>query len=160
MQTEETKEKKEGRRIAKIEKGTVVDRISPGHALKVLEILGILSNISAKVSFVMNIPSLKLEGGKKDIVKIEKRELTENETDKIAIISPHATINIIRDYKVVEKYQVSLPDEIIGIVKCSRTTCITNNPKEAGGRRNKIRRDRTRSGHTGMPPLRDANKRR
>lgn len=132
MRTKETAEKKGERRISKIKNGTVIDRVSPGRALEVLKILGILPGTKAKVSFVMNISSLKMPGGKKDIVKIEGPELTENETDKITLISPNATINIIRDYKVAKKYQVELPDVIIDIIKCSRSTCITNNPKEAG----------------------------
>ena len=64
--------------------------------------------------------------GKKDIVKIENRELETKEVNKIALIAPKATINIIRDYEVVEKYKVELPDEIVGIVTCSNPTCISN----------------------------------
>ena len=48
------------------------------------------------------------------------------EVDKIALIAPKATINIIRDFEVVDKHRVKLPDEIIGIVKCSNPTCISN----------------------------------
>ncbi|MCU0850458.1 MAG: aspartate carbamoyltransferase regulatory subunit, partial [Candidatus Thermoplasmatota archaeon] len=64
--------------------------------------------------------------GKKDIVKIENRELDPKEVDKIALIAPKATINIIRDYEVVKKHTVQLPEEVIGLTKCSNPTCITN----------------------------------
>lgn len=132
MQTEETAEKKEEGRISKIENGTVIDHISSGSALKVLEILGILSNTNAKVSFVMNISSLKAKNGKKDIVKFEGRELTKRETDKITVVSPGTTINIIRNYEIAKKYHVELPDKIIDIIKCPNPNCATNNPKEMG----------------------------
>ena len=63
---------------------------------------------------------------KKDIVKVENRELDPSEVDKISLISPKATINIIRDYEVAEKHRVQLPKEIFGIVKCSNPTCVSN----------------------------------
>lgn len=132
MQAEETAEKKEEGRISKIENGTVIDHISSGYALKVLEILGILSSTSAKVSFVMNISSLKAKNGKKDIVKFEGRELTKRETDKITVVSPGATINIIRNYEIAKKYHVELPNKIIDIIKCPNPNCATNNLKEMG----------------------------
>jgi aspartate carbamoyltransferase regulatory subunit len=72
----------------------------------------------------MNVESKKL--GKKDIVKVEDRELKEEEVNRIAMIAPAATINIIRDYKVVEKRHVDLPDEIVGVVRCQNPSCISN----------------------------------
>ncbi len=36
-------------------------------------------------------------------------------------------LNIIRDYEVVEKKEVQMPDELRGIVKCANPKCITNN---------------------------------
>ncbi len=109
--------------ITPIKNGTVIDHISPGNALKVLHVLRIPKTSSSVVSVAMNVKS-KL--GKKDIVKVENRELDTNEVDKIALIAPKATINIIRNYEVVEKHKVHLPDEIIGIVKCSNPTCVSN----------------------------------
>jgi len=64
--------------------------------------------------------------GKKDIVKVENRELDPHELDKIALIAPKATINIIREYEVVKKHKVELPSEVVGIAKCSNPTCISN----------------------------------
>jgi aspartate carbamoyltransferase regulatory subunit len=86
----------------------------------------------------MNTSSKIMTGGK-DIVKIEGRELLELETNKIAIISPNATINIIRNYEVIQKYRVVLPKEIINIIKCSRPSCITNDLKETKGLNTKFR---------------------
>jgi aspartate carbamoyltransferase regulatory subunit len=110
-------------KITPIKNGTVIDHITPGYAIKVLHVLKIPEQGSSVVSVAMNVKSRM---GKKDIVKIENRELDPKEVDKIALIAPKATINIIRDFEVKEKYKVHLPDEIIGIVKCSNPTCITN----------------------------------
>jgi len=110
-------------KIQPIKNGTVIDHITAGHSLKVLRILHIPESTSSIVSVAMNVLGKQ---GKKDIVKVEKRELDPHEVDKIALIAPKATINIIRDYEVVEKHKVELGNEIIGIVKCSNPTCISN----------------------------------
>jgi aspartate carbamoyltransferase regulatory subunit len=110
-------------KIPLIKNGTVIDHISAGNALKVLSILQVPQQLESVVSVGMNV---KGKMGKKDIVKIENRELDRLEVDKIALIAPKATINIIRDYKVVEKHQVKLPDVLIGIATCSNPTCISN----------------------------------
>jgi aspartate carbamoyltransferase regulatory subunit len=112
-------------KVQPIKNGTVIDHIPAGRALKVLHILGIPEReISSIVSVAMNVRSNIM--GKKDIVKVEDRELEPKEVDKIALIAPRATINIIRDYEVVEKHRVKLPKEVIGILKCSNPTCISN----------------------------------
>ncbi|MGF3554428.1 MAG: aspartate carbamoyltransferase regulatory subunit [Thermoplasmatota archaeon] len=110
-------------KIPLIKDGTVIDHITAGNAVKVLHILGIPKSTSSVVSVAMNVKS---KMGKKDIVKVENRELDPQEVDKIALIAPKATINIIRDYKVAKKHKVELPDEIVGIVSCSNPTCISN----------------------------------
>jgi aspartate carbamoyltransferase regulatory subunit len=111
-------------RVKPIKNGTVIDHIAGGQALNVLKILSISGTTDATVSVVMNVESKKL--GKKDIVKVEDRELKEEEVNKIALIAPAATINIIRDYSVVEKRTVDLPDEIVGVVRCQNPSCISN----------------------------------
>jgi len=110
-------------KVPRIKDGTVIDHITAGSAVKVLHILGIPKGTSSVVSVAMNVKS---KFGKKDIVKVENRELDTHEVDKIALIAPKATINFIRDYEVAKKYKVKLPDEIVGIVTCSNPTCISN----------------------------------
>jgi aspartate carbamoyltransferase regulatory subunit len=110
-------------KIQPIKDGTVIDHITAGNAIKVLHIMGIPRTNSSTVSVAMNVKS---KMGKKDIVKVENRELDPHEMDKIALIAPKATINIIRNYEVKEKHKVVLPEEIIGIVKCSNPTCVSN----------------------------------
>ena len=111
-------------RVSKIRNGTVIDHITSGHALDVVKILGITGKSGNIVTIAMNVPSKRM--GKKDIVKIEGRELKAEEVDKIALIAPNATINIIRDYKVVDKKRVQLPKVIKNIVRCANPACISN----------------------------------
>jgi aspartate carbamoyltransferase regulatory subunit len=110
-------------KIPLIKNGTVIDHITAGNAIKVLYILQIPQRLESVVSVAMNV---KGKMGKKDIVKIENRELARQEVDKIALIAPRATINIIREFEVIEKHRVQLPDELIGIAKCPNPTCVSN----------------------------------
>ena len=111
-------------RVRRIEHGTVIDHITAGQALNVLRILGVSGTTSAVVSVAMNVPSGAI--GSKDIVKVEDRELKEEEVDRISLIAPNATINIIRDFEVIEKYRVDLPEKLVGVVKCANPNCISN----------------------------------
>ena len=111
-------------RVSKIKDGTVIDHITAGHALDVLKILGITGRVNSVVTVGMNVPSKTL--GLKDMVKIEGRELKSEEVDKIALLAPHASINIIRNYKVVDKQLVRLPTEIRDTIKCANPACISN----------------------------------
>src|SRR3989304_8058638 len=111
-------------RVSKIRDGTVIDHITSGHALDVVKILGITGREETPITIAINVPSKRLK--KKDIVKIEGRELKPQEVHKIALIAPHATINIIRGYKVVKKQEVKLPEIIESIVKCANPACISN----------------------------------
>ena len=111
-------------RVRPIKHGTVIDHITAGQALNVLKILGISGTTTAVVSVAMNVPSGVM--GSKDIVKIEDRELKEAEVDRISLIAPDATINIIRDFEVIDKHRVELPEHLEGVVKCDNPNCISN----------------------------------
>src|SRR3989304_6798178 len=103
-------------KVEKIREGTVIDHITSGQALNVLRILGITKDYpTTAVTVAMNVPSRK--GGRKDIVKIEGRELKSDEVGKITLISPNATINIIRSMEVFSKMKVSLPGVIDSVVR-------------------------------------------
>jgi aspartate carbamoyltransferase regulatory subunit len=116
--------------IPKIKNGTVIDHQTPGTVYKAAKILGLDKPLDDNIaSTAMNVKSGRMPNGKKDILKIENRELDPDEVDKIALISPYATINIIRDYDIVDKRRVELPDDIVGIVKCSNPNCITHEYK-------------------------------
>lgn len=112
-------------KVTPIRNGTVIDHIECGMALKVLKIIGVDgTNVRSTVSILMHVSSQK--AGWKDVVKVEDRELDPNELEKISLISPNATINIIRDFNVAEKYKLTIPEEVIGIVRCGNPNCITN----------------------------------
>ena len=111
-------------RVKKIESGIVVDHVPQGKALKVAKILGLDETNQATVSMLMNVPSAST--GLKDVIKIEGRELKKRELERIALVAPLATVNVIRDYAVVEKYKVKLPEAFEGLVACPNPGCISN----------------------------------
>ena len=110
-------------KVKPIKNGTVIDHITANKAIYVLRILG-LPDDDTSVTVAMNIESSK--SGKKDIVKIENRELESDELDQIALISKNASINIIRNYKIVSKAKVKLNGELGPIIKCVNPKCISN----------------------------------
>jgi len=115
--------------VSKIKNGTVIDHIPAGRALAVLKILGIKGNEGSRVALVMNVESKKMKT--KDIVKIEEREIKEKEAELITLIAPSATINIIKNYEVVGKRKIGIPDKVKGLLRCPNPSCITNNDVEA-----------------------------
>jgi aspartate carbamoyltransferase regulatory subunit len=110
--------------IRRIKEGTVIDHIKAGEALRVLQILGINGQEGEIVSVAMNVPSSKIE--KKDVVKVANRFLKSEETDKLALVAPQATVNLIKNYKVSEKRKVELPLVFRGLLKCPNPTCVSN----------------------------------
>jgi aspartate carbamoyltransferase regulatory subunit len=97
--------------------------------LEVVKILGITGREKRVITIAINVPSKCFKT--KDIVKIEGRALNSQEVNKIALVAPHATINIIRDYAVVEKLEVKLPKVIETIIKCANPVCISNSNEPA-----------------------------
>ncbi len=112
-------------KVKRIKNGTVIDHITGGQALNVLQIIGVTKeDPRAVLTVAMNVPSKKM--GTKDIVKVEGRELKADEVGKISLISPESSINIIRDYEVRKKKDVSLPKVVEGVLSCDNPNCITN----------------------------------
>jgi len=112
--------------VSAIENGTVIDHIPAKALFKVISILG-LNKLDKQITFGTNLDSKKL--GKKAIIKLTDTFFIDKEINKIALVAPQAKLNIIRDYRVVEKKIVEVPEEIIGIAKCMNPKCITNNEK-------------------------------
>lgn len=111
-------------KVQPIRNGTVIDHIAGGKAVTVMRILGLLRpGWTSTVTAAMNVPS---SNGRKDILKIEDRELDAGEVNKIALIAPNATINIIREYEVAHKEHVQIPEKVSGLVKCPNPNCVTN----------------------------------
>lgn len=111
-------------RVSAIKNGTVIDHIPAQNLFKVINILQ-LDRINNPMTFGANLESQKL--GSKAIVKISDKYFKDKEINKIALVAPDAKLNIIKDYKVVEKAVVEVPDMVTGIVKCVNPKCITNN---------------------------------
>jgi aspartate carbamoyltransferase regulatory subunit len=110
--------------VRRIKEGTVLDHIDEGKGLQVLNALRIDGRDGSLITIALNVPSGKFK--KKDIIKIENKFLKDDDTNKLAVIAPKATINIIKDYKLIEKRRVALPNEIDRIFRCSNPDCITN----------------------------------
>ena len=118
----------EMRRVTAFCNGTVVDHTPAGKSLQVMQMLRINVGRSNPISLVMNVPSGKV--GRKDVLKIEDRELTQEELDRLALIAPNASVAIIRNYGVAEKRQIELGNELVNIASCSFWNCITQNSRE------------------------------
>ena len=109
--------------ISAIKDGTVIDHIPGNATFKVADILD-LKNAKGIISIASNLSSKTM--GKKGIVKIGGKYLTQEEVNKIAIVAPDATVNIIENYGVKKKLRVSIPNQISRVIKCSNPNCITN----------------------------------
>ena len=116
--------KKSELKIKAIENGTVIDHITANKSLHILKILGLPDTETKNVTIAMNVTSSEI--GRKDILKIENRELDHEELNQIALIAPKATINIIRNFEPIKKDKIILPDKITSIIKCTNPKCITN----------------------------------
>lgn len=109
--------------VSAIQNGTVIDHIPANTLFKVIQILG-LDRIDNQVTFGTNFESKKL--GRKAIIKISGIYFEDEDINRIALVAPEAKLNIIKDYEVVEKRVVEVPDSISGIAKCMNPKCITN----------------------------------
>ena len=110
--------------VAALKNGTVIDHIPSDRLFTVVSLLD-LKHMDTNITIGNNFESKKL--GKKGIIKIADRFFTDEEISKLTVVAPNVKLNIIRDYEVVEKKQVVMPDELKGIVKCNNPKCITNN---------------------------------
>ena len=116
--------KKPALQVSALCNGTVIDHIPADKLFAVVNLLDIPS-MSNNVTIGYNLESKKL--GKKGLIKISDRFFTDDEINKISVIAPNVVLNTIRDYNVVEKREVKMPDEIHNIIKCNNLNCITNN---------------------------------
>lgn len=109
--------------VTAIKEGTVIDHIPSGSLFSVIAILG-LDQLDNLITFGNSLESKKL--GKKGIIKVSEVFFSTEEINKIALIAPTAKLNIIRDFEVVEKVKVEIPERVQGIIKCVNPKCITN----------------------------------
>ena len=114
-------------KVQPIRNGTVIDHIEAGRGRKILDILE-LGNSGTTISLLINVQSKKQK--RKDIIKVEDRELDEHEIEKLALLSPSARVNIIRNYAVAEKMKINIP-QFISDIQCPNENCICNNERGA-----------------------------
>ena len=110
--------------VAAIQNGTVIDHIPSQKLFAVVNLLH-LDRMKTAVTIGFNLQSKGM--GTKSIIKIADKFFTNEELNQLAVICPNLTLCVIRDYEIVEKKTVALPDELRGIVKCTNPKCITNN---------------------------------
>ena len=109
--------------VSAIENGTVIDHIPSTAVMRVMKILE-LEKSKNQVLFGMNLESRKF--GKKGIIKVRDTFFEPIEINKIALVAPSASLTVIRDFKVVEKKMVEIPDFVAGFIKCFNPKCVTN----------------------------------
>ncbi|MBA3684930.1 MAG: aspartate carbamoyltransferase regulatory subunit [Planctomycetes bacterium] len=112
------------RQVEAIASGTVIDHIPAAMTLKVVNLL---AEVEDQVFVGINLRSSRV--GRKGVVKIAGRELPERTVSSLALIAPQATISIIRDYEVIAKYQVPMPDVFADIARCDNPNCVTNHER-------------------------------
>ncbi|MBR5860841.1 MAG: aspartate carbamoyltransferase regulatory subunit [Bacteroidaceae bacterium] len=110
--------------VSALRNGTVIDHIPADKLFAVVNLLDI-AGMSGNVTIGHNLESKKL--GKKGLIKISERFFTDDEINKISLVAPNVVLNTIRDYNVIEKREVKMPDEIHNLIKCNNLNCITNN---------------------------------
>lgn len=110
--------------VAALENGTVIDHIPPEQLFKVVSLLR-LQYLNNRITIGNNLGSRKM--GSKGIIKISDKFFEEDEINRIALVAPKVKLNIIKNYEVVEKKRVTLPNVLAGIVKCNNPKCVTNN---------------------------------
>ncbi|MCD8290775.1 MAG: aspartate carbamoyltransferase regulatory subunit [Prevotella sp.] len=115
---------KKERLVAAIDNGTVIDHIPSEKTYEVANILG-LQNLKTVVTIGYNYMSKKI--GTKGIIKVEDKFFTDEEISRLSVVAPNVVLSIIKNYEVVEKKTVLVPDEIRGIIKCKNPMCVTNN---------------------------------
>ena len=100
--------------------GTVIDHIPAGCGMRIYELLG-LGDLDVSVALIKNVSSRKM--GKKDIIKIDA-DFPVN-LDVIGYVAPDATVNVIRDGKLVEKKRIELPERLVNVIRCRNPRCIS-----------------------------------
>ena len=111
--------------IDSIRNGIVIDHITAGRGMKLYELLG-LDALDVSVAIIKNVNSRKM--GKKDIIKIDA-DIPVN-LDVIGFVDPGATVNVIKDDRLVEKKAIDMPELLHGVVRCRNPRCITSTEQE------------------------------
>lgn len=109
--------------VEAIRRGTVIDHVPAGNGIKIVHRVQKLSP-TARLTVGLNLPSGAM--GSKDLVKVDDWLFTEQQAYELALFAPEATINVIDDYKVVNKFKMSLPESVTGVFDCPNANCISH----------------------------------
>jgi aspartate carbamoyltransferase regulatory subunit len=112
------------RQVEAIANGTVIDHIPAAMTMKVV---ALLASTEDQVFVGQNLRSARI--GKKGVVKVANRELSDHVLSTIALIAPGASISIIRDYQVVQKHTVPVPEVFASVARCANPNCVTNHER-------------------------------
>ena len=112
--------------IGMIEKGFNLDHIPQGNAWYIIKSLK-LDSSKYSVGIGLSLTSKKL--GRKDLLKIENYTLSLDELKLISLFAVDATYCEIKDFKVVKKEQLKLPDIIEDLIICPNHRCISHQYK-------------------------------
>ena len=113
--------------VSALENGTVLDHIPAENVYKALDILN-LKGVESQITIGINLTSKFF--GKKGIIKIADKFFEDEELNKLALIAPKATVNVIREGKLVEKKRIELPTRLTNVIRCKNPRCITTTEQE------------------------------
>ncbi|MGN0979033.1 MAG: aspartate carbamoyltransferase regulatory subunit [Candidatus Avoscillospira sp.] len=111
--------------IDSIINGIVIDHISAGRGMQLYHLLH-LDQLDCSVAIIKNVHSQKM--GRKDIIKVDAA--IDIDTDVIGYVDPGATVNVIRDGKLVEKRPITLPEKLVNVIRCKNPRCISTTEQE------------------------------
>ena len=101
----------------------MIDHIPAAKLFKIVSILE-LDKIENRVTIGNNLESKMM--GLKGVIKVADKFFQPEEINKIALLAPSARINIIKNYEVVQKTDLQLPDQVSGLLQCVNPMCVTN----------------------------------
>jgi aspartate carbamoyltransferase regulatory subunit len=111
--------------VDSIKNGIVIDHIAAGKGMQLYDLLG-LDKLDCSVAIIKNVPSKKM--GRKDIIKVDA-DVSLN-LDVIGFVDPEATVNIIRDSRLIEKRTIPMPQTVTNVIKCKNPRCITSTEQD------------------------------
>ncbi len=110
--------------VEAIQEGSVIDHIPVQQGIKILKFFK-LTQTNEKITVGLNLATHNGQG--KDLIKVENTFISDEQANQLALFAPDATINQIKDFKVVNKFAVQLPDSFIGVLACPNSNCISHN---------------------------------
>ena len=111
-------------KVEALANGTVIDHIPAGQGRRILKLFR-MSESGERIYIGFNLPSRRT--GKKDLIKVENITFTPAQANQLALFAPNATVNVIRNFEVVEKHKLELPNQIEGVFSCPNSNCISHN---------------------------------